>query len=84
MANYAEHHATVTVNAPVHQVYALFTHFNDFPKYMHFIDQVTYIDNMRSHWIADVVGRRPFGMHLSGAVASLTSAGLPPFFHVRL
>ncbi len=28
----AEHHASVTVNAPVHQVYGLFSHFNDFPK----------------------------------------------------
>lgn len=53
---WAHHHASVTVNKPIHQVYALFTHFNDFPKYMHFIEQVTYIDNMRSHWIADVAG----------------------------
>jgi uncharacterized membrane protein len=53
---WAEHHASVTVKKPVHQVYALFTHFNDFPKYMHFIDQVTYIDNLRSHWVADVAG----------------------------
>src|SRR5205085_6730583 len=27
----SEHHASVTVNAPVHQVYSLFSHFNDFP-----------------------------------------------------
>jgi uncharacterized membrane protein len=53
---WAHHHASVTVKKPIHQVYALFTHFNDFPKYMHFIDQVTYIDDMRSHWIADVSG----------------------------
>jgi uncharacterized membrane protein len=24
-----EHHASVTVNAPVHQMYSMFTHFND-------------------------------------------------------
>ncbi len=54
---WAHHHASVTVKKPIHQVYALFTHFNDFPKYMHFIEQVTYIDDMRSHWIADVAGR---------------------------
>ncbi len=29
---YAEHHASVIVNAPAQQVYAMFTHFNDFPK----------------------------------------------------
>ncbi len=53
---WVQHHAAVTVKKPLHQVYALFTHFNDFPKYMHFIDQVTYIDDMRSHWVADVAG----------------------------
>src|SRR5437764_15353600 len=53
----AEHHASVTVNAPVHQVYGLFTHFNDFPKFMHFVKEVTYYDDQRSHWVADVVGR---------------------------
>jgi uncharacterized membrane protein len=54
----AEHHASVTVNAPIEQVYALFTHFNDFPKFMHFVKEVTYYDDQRSHWVADVVGRR--------------------------
>jgi uncharacterized membrane protein len=52
----AEHHASVTVNAPVHQVYGLFTHFNDFPKFMSFVKEVTYYDNQRSHWVAEVAG----------------------------
>jgi uncharacterized membrane protein len=52
-----EHHASVTVNAPVHQVYSLFTHFNDFPKFMHFVKEVTYKDDQTSHWVADVIGR---------------------------
>ncbi len=52
-----EHHASVTVNAPVHQVYALFTHFNDFPKFMSFVKEVTYYDDQRSHWVAEVAGR---------------------------
>ena len=56
MANYAEHHATVTVNASVHQVYALFSHFNDFPKFMSFVKEVTYSDDQHSHWVADVAG----------------------------
>ncbi|HEX6478902.1 MAG TPA: SRPBCC family protein, partial [Ktedonobacteraceae bacterium] len=51
-----EHHAAVTVNAPVHQVYGLFTHFNDFPKFMSFVKEVTYYDDQRSHWVAEVVG----------------------------
>lgn len=54
--NYATHHAGVTVDAPVHEVYSLFTHFNDFPKFMHFVKEVTYHDDQSSHWVADVVG----------------------------
>ena len=52
----AQHKASVTVNAPVHQVYQLFSHFNDFPKFMSYIKEVTYYDNERSHWVADVIG----------------------------
>jgi ribosome-associated toxin RatA of RatAB toxin-antitoxin module len=52
----AEHHAAVRVNAPVHQVYALFTHFNDFPKFMSFVKEVTYYDEQRSHWVSNVLG----------------------------
>jgi uncharacterized membrane protein len=55
--NYAEHHASVTVNASVHQVYSLFTHFNDFPKFMSFVKEVTYYDDQTSHWVAEVSGR---------------------------
>jgi hypothetical protein len=53
----SEHHAEVTVHAPVHQVYTLFTHFNDFPKFMTFIKEVTYIDDQHSHWVAEIAGR---------------------------
>lgn len=52
----AEHSAAVTVNAPSDQVYQLFSHFNDFPKFMSYIKEVTYLDSQRSHWVADVVG----------------------------
>jgi len=52
----AEHHASVTLNAPVHQVYQLFTHFNDFPKFMSFVKEVTYYDDQSSHWVAEVAG----------------------------
>ncbi len=53
----AEHHVSVTVDAPVHQVYSMFTHFNDFPKFMSFVKEVTYYDDQRSHWVAEVAGR---------------------------
>lgn len=54
---YSTHHAEVTVNAPAHQVYSLFTHFNDFPKFMTFVKEVTYNDDQSSHWVAHIVGR---------------------------
>jgi ribosome-associated toxin RatA of RatAB toxin-antitoxin module len=53
----AEHSAAVTVNAPVHQVYQLYTHFNDYPKFMTFVKEVTYLDDQRSHWVVDVAGK---------------------------
>ncbi len=53
----AQHSASVTINAPVQQVYQLFSHFNDFPKFMSYIKEVTYRDDRTSHWVADVVGR---------------------------
>ena len=52
----AEHQASVMVNAPVDQVYQMFTHFNDFPKFMHFVKEVTYYDDIRSHWVAEIDG----------------------------
>lgn len=55
--NYATHQAEVTVDAPVHQVYSLFTHFNDFPKFMSFVKEVTYADDQHSHWVAEIAGR---------------------------
>lgn len=54
---FIEHHAAVTVDAPVHQVYSMFSHFNDFPKFMSFVKEVTYFDDQRSHWVVDVAGR---------------------------
>lgn len=53
----ADHQASVVVNAPVEQVYPMFTHFNDFPKFMSFVKQVTYHDDQTSHWVVDVAGR---------------------------
>lgn len=53
----AEHHAFIAINTPINQVYTLFTHFNDFPKFMSFIKEVTYYDDRRSHWVAQILGR---------------------------
>ena len=49
-----EHSASVTIKAPVHQVYQLFTHFNDFPKFMSFVKEVSYKSEQVTHWVVQV------------------------------
>ncbi|HET9921112.1 MAG TPA: SRPBCC family protein [Ktedonobacteraceae bacterium] len=52
-----EHSATATVHAPVHQAYKFFTHFDNYPRFLSFVKNVTYHDSDRSHWVADLLGR---------------------------
>ena len=52
----AEHRASVTVAAAPRVVYALFSHFNDYPKFMKYVREVTYLDGERSHWVVDMLG----------------------------
>ena len=53
----AEHIGSVSVRASVHQVYEMWTHFADYPQFMAHVKDVSYVDDERSHWIVDVVGR---------------------------
>lgn len=53
----ASHRATVVVNAPVHQVYEMFTRFTDYPKFMHHVKEVTDLGGERTHWVVDIIGR---------------------------
>lgn len=53
----AKHTASVVVNAPARQVWHLWSYFNDYPKFMSHVKEVTYYDENRSHWVVDVVGR---------------------------
>jgi uncharacterized membrane protein len=53
----AQHRAAVNVNAPAKQVYAMFSHFNDYPKFMRYVKEVTYLDAERSHWVVEIVGQ---------------------------
>jgi uncharacterized membrane protein len=59
MSNLLMHGATVTVNAPVPEVYQFFTHFDQFPKFLKFVKEVTYLDeqHQRTHWVAHIFGR---------------------------
>ena len=85
----SEERASVVVNAPVEQVYALFSHFNDFPKFMRFVKEVTYDDDTHSHWVVDIAGRQEWEAENTGwvpnrqigwvSIAGLQNAGLVTF-----
>jgi uncharacterized membrane protein len=66
----AEQHASVIINAPVEQVYSLFVRFSDFPKILSFIEEVTYLDSHRSHWVADLDGRHEWNAENRNWVAN--------------
>ena len=85
----SDQRASVVVNAPVEQVYALFSHFNDFPKFMRFVKEVTYDDDTHSHWVVDIAGRQEWEAENTGwvpnrqigwvSIAGLQNAGLVTF-----
>jgi len=54
----AKQSASITVRAPVEQVYRLFTRFEHFPKFMSHVKEVTHLDDRRTHWVADILGTR--------------------------
>jgi uncharacterized membrane protein len=53
----ARHTASIVVHASVHDVYEMWTKFHEYPRYMSHVRSVSYIDNERTRWIVNVVGR---------------------------
>src|SRR5437667_2347029 len=51
----AEQSASVTIDAPVHQVYSLFTHFSAFPTFMSFVKEITVSDAQRTYWVVHIL-----------------------------
>ncbi|MBI2399836.1 MAG: DUF2892 domain-containing protein [Deltaproteobacteria bacterium] len=47
---------TVTVNAPVSEVYSFWRNLENLPEFMEHLEQVKVIDSKRSHWVAAVPG----------------------------
>ena len=43
---------SVTINAPVQQVFAFWRNFENLPRFMHNLDKVEVRDSTRSHWVA--------------------------------
>src|SRR5882724_10138402 len=49
---------TIEIDAPVNKVYNQWTQFEEFPRFMEGVEQVTQLDDTRLHWVATVAGRR--------------------------
>ncbi len=48
----------IHVNAPVHKVYEMWTHLEQFPSFMHNVKSVTSLGNNRYHWVAEIGGKK--------------------------
>ena len=48
---------SIRVNVPVQTVYDQWTQFDEFPKFMTGVKEVTRLDDRRSHWKAQIVGK---------------------------
>ena len=48
----------LTVDAPRSATYNQWTQFEDFPRFMHGVEEVTQLDDTRLHWVAKVAGKR--------------------------
>lgn len=48
---------SIEVNAPTHDVYEQWTHFEEFPQFMEGVKEVRKIDQNHMHWRAEVAGR---------------------------
>src|SRR5262249_25773324 len=48
---------TIEVNAPVQSVYNQWTQFEEFPRFMDGVKEVTKLDDTHLHWHAEIGGR---------------------------
>ena len=49
---------SVVVEVPVSTAYGQWTQFEEFPRFMAGVEQVTQTDNTRLHWVAEIAGHR--------------------------
>jgi uncharacterized membrane protein len=50
--------ASIEVAVPISAAYNQWTQFEEFPQFMHGVDEVRQLDDTRLHWVASVGGRR--------------------------
>jgi uncharacterized protein YndB with AHSA1/START domain len=48
----------IEISAPLHTVYEQLTTFENYPRFMSGVEQVTPLGNHRTHWVMDVDGKR--------------------------
>ena len=49
---------SIDVELPVSTVYNQWTQFEEFPRFMEGVDQVTQLDDTRLHWVAEIAGAK--------------------------
>lgn len=54
-------HKTVNVDAPVEEVFALWSNYENFPRFMSHLREVRMTDEERSHWTAELPGGATLG-----------------------
>jgi len=48
----------IEVEAPLHEVFEQWSHFEEFPRFMQGIQSVTRVDPHHLHWVAEVAGQK--------------------------
>jgi uncharacterized membrane protein len=48
----------IAVHVPVRMAYNQWTQFEEFPRFMEGVKEVSQIDNSRLHWVAEISGER--------------------------
>ncbi|BDE04833.1 hypothetical protein WPS_01090 [Vulcanimicrobium alpinum] len=64
----AQHTAAVSMNAPAAKLYALFARVEELPKLMTFVKDVRRVDDRRTHWVVDAIGRTEFDAVDDGSI----------------
>ena|SRR5438876_7375192 len=54
----ARYEKSIEIDVPVRTAYNQWTQFEEFPRFMDGVDQVTQIDDARLHWVANIAGQR--------------------------
>lgn len=62
----SQHEHTVEVDVPVRTAYDQWTQFEEFPRFMEGVDEVTQITDTRTHWVTNIGGvKREFDAEIT-------------------